>query len=505
MAADDDDPFADIGRGAATVDPFAEIGVRSPQQKIALDIAKQLGAGLVSGTEAIPAFPAQVAGFVGRYLPRGDEERAREQETLRALIERQRGGGIAQYLPEPETTLGKYARSATEFVPSMVAGGRGLVRPALAGASAGLTSEAAGQATEGTAAEIPARLAGGLVGGAAALRAGEAAAARAAVPTRAATEAAGGQLYDQFRNSGFSLHPDAARVGYATPLKQELIGRGLTPRTTPDTWGVITDIERDPYTSPTQFQERYKELGAVAQKATDSQERLAANIAQERLLNALENPHPAHVLGGDPLTGAALLQEANANWASAKRAENVERATVKAEQRAGGAYSGLNLENQLRQRIGALAEPGARTARAYSPSERAAIRAFQTGGPIENTLRYLGNLGGGGGGLGGLAAFGVGGAAAGGLASGGDPYQTGGAGALAALLGGRTMRALSNRMALARARELEQMLLSRSPLAAQTNIPRPSPALPLATLVPQASTLATLGQTPEGYPYYQAR
>ena len=58
---------------------------------------------------------------------------------------------------KPESTLGEYAQTIGEFTP----GGGGVVRPIITG----VTSEAAGQATKGTAAEPYARVAGALIGG----------------------------------------------------------------------------------------------------------------------------------------------------------------------------------------------------------------------------------------------------------------------------------------------------------------------------------------------------
>jgi hypothetical protein len=76
----------------------------------------------------------------------------------------------AEYVPgikyQPQTTGEKYAASVGSFLPGALMGGGGMVRNALAfGVAPGLASEAAGQMTEGTAAEPYARVAGGLVGG----------------------------------------------------------------------------------------------------------------------------------------------------------------------------------------------------------------------------------------------------------------------------------------------------------------------------------------------------
>lgn len=85
-------------------------------------------------------------------------------ESMMAEIERQHGK-----TEEPQSRLGKYGKTATEFAlsggaskaPSFLKGAANVLIPAVA-------SEAAGQATEGTAAEPYARFGGALVGGGAA-------------------------------------------------------------------------------------------------------------------------------------------------------------------------------------------------------------------------------------------------------------------------------------------------------------------------------------------------
>lgn len=71
---------------------------------------------------------------------------------------------------EPKTTEGQFARTITSTLPAAVVtggagGARGLVSAIASGVGGGASSEAAGQATEGTKWETPARLMGGLAGG----------------------------------------------------------------------------------------------------------------------------------------------------------------------------------------------------------------------------------------------------------------------------------------------------------------------------------------------------
>lgn len=66
---------------------------------------------------------------------------------------------------KPQTTAGEYAQTVGEFLPASALGPGRMVVKLGTGALAGLGSEAAGQATEGTAAEPYARVAGALAGG----------------------------------------------------------------------------------------------------------------------------------------------------------------------------------------------------------------------------------------------------------------------------------------------------------------------------------------------------
>src|SRR5262245_22917623 len=509
-----DDPFADIGTKAKADDPFADIGTPNAAQ----DFLKQLGSGLVTGVEAIPTLPAQAAGFLGGLVEKipgmaPSEAQAQRRQELLKIIEENRKGGIAQYLPQPETTAGQYGRTIGETIPAFVAGTRGInpLRAAVAGTTAGAASEAAGQATEGTAAEPFARVGATLTAGTVALRQAERAAARAATPTIAQLETRGGQLYDQFRASGLQYSPTVSPQ-FSQALKAELQGRGLTDSdaVAGATWRALTrGLEDKAATTPQDFHSIYQELGHIARGAgANAGQGLSANIAQERRLQFMEQT-PQGALTGNvnaPAQAVEWLREANRDWAAAQRAKNVSQRIVKAEQKAGSTFSGLNLENELRRRVGAMADPEIAQRAGFSQAEQAAIQRFGEGTAGPNYVRYLGNvLAGGGGSVGIGAAGGIGGGIGAGIsyATGGDPLMGALYGATAPLAG-LGMRLASNRWALARARELETMLRARSPLAAQTMPRIADPAAPFVatglagplqlTVRPSDRTLATLGE-----------
>lgn len=100
-------------------------------------------------------------------------------ETITKAVEEKTGKFY-----EPKTTAGKYTRTAGEFLPSSLLGPGGLGVKVGTGLTAAVGSEALGQATEGTAAEPYARVAGALAGGLAPTAAGRAVTPLAATPQR---------------------------------------------------------------------------------------------------------------------------------------------------------------------------------------------------------------------------------------------------------------------------------------------------------------------------------
>lgn len=136
----------------------------------AVDVAKSGGIGIAQGGLGFATLPgnlemlgrmgidkaAGVFGFqpntvAGQKLPHyGDAKRFAE--------------GYTGKFYEPQTTIGKYARSVGEFAPLLASRGMSGPGKILSVLGGGVASEAAGQATEGTALEPWARMAGGIAG-----------------------------------------------------------------------------------------------------------------------------------------------------------------------------------------------------------------------------------------------------------------------------------------------------------------------------------------------------
>ncbi len=135
-----------------------------PQQEVSttMDVAKSLGSGLVRGGIALAETPE----LLGRLGVRGYQEAKQllggevEQET--PIFDTVTGRTLREATTaddyQAQTTAGKYAGTVGEFLPAAVGGPAGLLRRGATAAVAGLGSEAAGQAAEGTALEPVARV-----------------------------------------------------------------------------------------------------------------------------------------------------------------------------------------------------------------------------------------------------------------------------------------------------------------------------------------------------------
>ena len=143
------------------------------------DVAKSGASGLIQGTTGLADLPGMLFGKVGQLGEKAalalgaSPEFAKgvrmgaEATPLGGGDVMRRGaetatGGFSEY--QPETTAGKYTQTASQFVPGAIAtGGAGAANLMRFAALPGLASEAAGQATEGTALEPYARTAAALL------------------------------------------------------------------------------------------------------------------------------------------------------------------------------------------------------------------------------------------------------------------------------------------------------------------------------------------------------
>ena len=365
-------------------------------REIATDIAKQAAAGIVTGSEArMGAIPSLIGAagwgfekYVQPYLPswaQSDPGALAQREQLQKLIAQQRGGGISQYLPEPETEYGAAARRVAE----LGAGGAGAPGGVAAGLAAGATSEAAGQASRATfpEAEPYARAVGGVVGGMRGIRAIDEAQNLAAIKNL--------------------VHEDAPTGTKALYRNFDAVAQGQ-----PVDWKIMFNLK-------SQMRNALQQLPYDTEVGTRLVDKLAArDVAdlnkwrqgmRETLFKKGEGQSAQALTGlvddaidrslptGGP--GVGLLQEADRQFAIKSLMTDLENRFKMTGQETEATHSGANLDNKIRQALVSF-QNNQRAWHGLTPQERVMVEQIIRGGVGVNFLRRASNFLGGGGGLG---------------------------------------------------------------------------------------------------------
>jgi hypothetical protein len=148
-----------------------------PAMSVAKDIAKSAGIGTAKGSIGLAGLPGDLSNWLAKGSqaatnfiaektgldpgPQAGEAILPTSGSLQKNVE-----GVTGDFYKPQTPYGHAAETVGEFLPAALAGPGGLARKvALQAVVPGLASEAAGQATAGTALEPYARAAGGLAAG----------------------------------------------------------------------------------------------------------------------------------------------------------------------------------------------------------------------------------------------------------------------------------------------------------------------------------------------------
>jgi hypothetical protein len=264
---------------------------------------------------------------------------------------------------------------------------------------------------------------------------------------------------------GLEVNPKAISDA-ATGIRAKLDAEGFDEVIGPKAHAILKRLEMVPEGAKVTGQNLHslqKALGKAA-GSIDPQEKAAASMALRELNDALENLPGSAVRKGSAEEFSATMREANANYAAAKQAENIDKKVIQAETRAAAANSGMNVANTVRQRM-ADVKLNPKQNRGMHPDDIAAAGQISDGTTAGNAIRFAGNALGGGGGWGTLASGAIGMGAAG--AYSGDPSNSYVGLALPAL--GLALRGVGNRMTLNQAQKLSEAIRTRAPLASATN------------------------------------
>lgn len=376
----------------------------SAAPSVAQDLVPSFAAGVARGAADLVGLP----GTVGNLIDSGGEWIQRKlglptrSENMRKLGldpsmplsgEKVRTGisavtgGATDY--QPQTTVGKYARTIGEFLPGgAAAGGSRLVQLGRYAVAPALASEAAGQATEGTDFEPFARIGGALVGGAIGSRLGASKAAKL---------------------------PSAAEIkqsaGYGDDMTNVLRGARTTPKTYSD---IVADLWNDVKQAGTSYEVQQNfgrtlqnEMKLVQQEGAslhslerlrralrsagggklDTPNQAIANRLIDKLDDAVEHLSASSIAAsgetGRPVLD--MLKQARTIYRTGKKADLIETAVANAQNAASG------VENGLRTEFRKLLKPN--VAKNFTKTEQYAIRQVAKGNFKSNALRFLGTFG----------------------------------------------------------------------------------------------------------------
>lgn len=301
-------------------------------------IERQLGM-----PESAPYDPSKTA---LRHIPTG--------QSMQAAIQRDFYAGAKPH--EPQTKVGEIAHAVGEFAPATAGGGGTLFAKGATALGGGLGHVFGGDAAAMLGEEYRpyGQLIGGVAGGVAgakgpALRAE--ATNQARVPTAEKLLETGSKQFDAVRASGATVDSNDVQI-IAQGIRNKILQDGADPDAQKLVFNVLDRLEAKslagqpvPYAEIDILRKNLNNLklnpdGAVRNFAKD---------ATSELMDLMTRVLPSDVSG--------TLKDAIGNWAAGKRSNTVMGKAMLAEQNAGGAGAGANIDNTSRQAIKQLTRP----------------------------------------------------------------------------------------------------------------------------------------------------
>jgi hypothetical protein len=373
---------------------------------------------------------------------------------------------------QPQTTFGGYLKTGAEMAPNLLLGRGGIVPRMLTDVAApAIASETAGLMTKGTDAEPYARMGWALLGGAGANKFAnamtEAKALKAATPALSDVKSEATNAYDAMtsRNVATPL-AQSTLTNLADDITLTLNNKGIRPSTAQAIHNAVDEI-RSPATAGAAD---VADLVAARQNVkgllgSPDANKAGAFVALGKIESAIEQASPGTM---------TKIREADKNYAALRANEALDKKVARADLRAAGADSGMNVGNKIRQKVADLLLSN--DAKFLSAETKAELEKIVRGTWTQNGMRMVSNMMGGGGGIGstvvGLGAMGAGGAT-------GHPEL----GLLP--LGGLGLRFATNRSVGRQAIQTAEAIRRRSPLGQQTPPTLPPMSNPaLSGLVP---------------------
>ena len=218
----------------------------------------------------------------------------------------------------------------------------------------------------------------------------------ARAPSTASLKSRAQDFYDAFENSGGRYTPafiDDVRSSILRRLQNEGWSKVITEKPI----GVIKELDNLRQMpgmglglpTPKQVQNVRTMIQNIRRSDNDAEARFGS-ILMDEFDRVLTIPASNHFSGGDGVLSGENLQAANRNWRQFSKADELDDAAWRAQNRAGATYSGGNINNAMRQNVRGVWERNG--VENYTPDENAALQTAVRGGTIENLMRKLGNF-----------------------------------------------------------------------------------------------------------------
>ena len=343
-------------------------------------------------------------------------------------------GAVGGYY-EPKTTAGEYARTIGQFAPGMVTGPAGALPRIASAVIPAVASEAAGQATKGTAFEPAARIGGALLApaGVGLVKRTGASIANAlskapvksivdeAAPTVSQLKEASGNLYDEvFQNPDKNVIISKDALGrLSKEVKKIATEFGYRRSVNKGASSVISEIMNLPKTDSTlvglesarrlasNVAKNYNTSdgalsGQITKAITNFMDDLddvdiigtqAHGIAQnvKTTPNALTVPGSVQPGGVADLTGPSILKNARSTYRTMKKSQTIQNIINNADITAGVNYSQAGVDQALRRGFADLAKNPKRMGQ-FTLEEQTAIKLAAKGTNVQNALKFLGKF-----------------------------------------------------------------------------------------------------------------
>lgn len=293
---------------------------------------------------------------------------------------------------EPQTTAGKWAKTAGMMTPNALAPGSALARTA-AVVLPTIGTEGAGQIAHNMGAspevEAGARFAGGLAGGlASSIRVTPRVKAPAVATIKPQDlKAAKTAAYQAADQAGVAYRPESFD-GLISSIDADLQASRINPLRHPKAASMLEEIQSMKGQAPTLTE--LDQLRQVVRRdvAGSDAEKFFANRMIKQIDAFVDGAGPQDVVSGNADDAAALINNARDLNTRYRKVESVTTALDRAERRAGRTGSGGNSDNATRQNLDRILE----TTPNLTKEEAAALRSIVMGGKGQNLLRQIGKL-----------------------------------------------------------------------------------------------------------------